>query len=118
MTTIRPLTPLESAEMLVNGWTCAKCPEPASERVIGPGAYRLCETHAGEVRERLRPSLYAVTLHRNLIGWAWTVTRDDHIIGQAHGLLSIFFRTRAQALQAAAVFVQHDRERHQQRLPT
>lgn len=50
---VRPLTPIETAEMLVNGWTCAKCREPAAERVVGPGAFRLCQQHADEVRLRL-----------------------------------------------------------------
>lgn len=60
---------------------------------------------------------YHATLRHTPIGWAWTLRRDNTIIAQAQGILTLFFRTRAQALQAAAVHAQHDRERTNQRIP-
>ena len=52
-TYLRPLTPAEHAQMRENGWTCSRCEEPATERIVGPGAFRLCQTHAQEIRDRL-----------------------------------------------------------------
>lgn len=63
------------------------------------------------------PASYTVDLTHNPLGWEWTVKRNHKIIGQVPWLLSLCFRTRADALQAAAVFIQHDKERHHQELP-
>lgn len=40
--TVRPLEPDEHDEMLDHRWTCARCPDMATHRVVGPGAFRLC----------------------------------------------------------------------------
>ncbi len=65
---------------------------------------------------RVRPT-YEATLKHTPVGWGWQVRRNGRIIGSCHGLLSIFYRNRAAALQAASVFAQHDHERYQIRLP-
>ncbi len=65
---------------------------------------------------RVRPT-YEATVRHTPIGWGWQVRRNGHIIGTCKGLLTIFYRNRAAALQAASVFAQHDQERYKIRLP-
>jgi len=50
---IRPLTLGERAQMAVNGWTCARCGERATRRVVGGGNFRLCDLHAETTRRNL-----------------------------------------------------------------
>jgi len=50
---VREMTEMEQMEMNVNGWTCTRCAETATQRIVGPGAFRLCDQHANEVRERI-----------------------------------------------------------------
>lgn len=50
---IRPMTVEEHDEMLDNRWTCARCPEMATHRVVGGGNFRLCDRHAAETAQRM-----------------------------------------------------------------
>lgn len=54
MSTVRPMTLAEHDQMLDNRWKCGRCGAWATHRIVGPGAYRLCDWHAEETRRNLQ----------------------------------------------------------------